>query len=481
MRLGLAVRASAGMGLGCLLACRGGAPAPTPPALPNIVVVDIDSLRGDHLSPEACDAGHFPTTCGRAASATWFTEVTSSSGWTLPALDALLTGRHPSAVSLAVAHPDLLQRVAEEAAVLDATGRGEGAPPGLARVLSHYGYDTRVFWGTTTGAIAPFLSLGFEHVHALETEPDDAVAWHDAVEDWLADEPQEPFFALVHTMDAHSGLPVARLELPPSELPPELARSLLAMDMSDIHARISEQTPGPMALHSLAQAYASRLRWHDQQVGWVLDQLEARGLLERSLVIITSNHGEGLSGRLPGRHGPPYGETLHVPLVWLEPGTTGRGEVVDTPVQLIDLAPSLLARVGATLPVGLDGRPLAAAPGVRAEPYMSRPAYAISSWRSVSLRDGGWAVVRTLSPRGGSPRIELYHTAEDPREQRDLADEHPDRAHTMDARLDAWLEELKGRAGARAPAQDDPALQRQLQERGYWGDFDVAAPSEPAP
>jgi arylsulfatase A-like enzyme len=464
-----------------LLACRG----LTPPAAhidkPNIVLVDIDSLRGDHLSPAACEAGHFPVTCARAADATWFTGTTSSSGWTLPALDALLTGRHPSAASLVVARPDQLQRSEGEAAVLVDAGRGDDTPPALARVLGMYGYDTQVFWGNTTGAIAPFLSAGFGQVHTLEVEPDDAIAWHDDVEGWLAAGPQEPFFAMVHTMDAHSGLPVEKLELPPTDLPPELARRLLAMDMSTIHAQLSDETPGPVALHSLAQAYASRLRWHDAQVGWLFDQLEAQGLLERTVVIITSNHGEGLSGRLPGAHGPPYGETLHVPLIWLEPEGGEEGAVVDTPAQLIDIAPTLLARVGATLPAGLDGRALTEAPGVQAEPYEPRPAYAISSWRSVALRDGEWAAVRTQSPHEADPHLQLFRSGDDPRELQDLAVQHPAQAQAMDALLDAWIAELRQRAATQPQPQDDPTLSRELQERGYWGDFDVVSPSEPAP
>ncbi len=449
---------------------------------PNIVVVDVDSLRADYLSPEACADGYAPSICGRMEGGAWFTQTTSSSGWTLPALDALLSGRHPSAASLSVLSPDPLATSARDGQLQQAPQGAQG-PPTLAAALALYGYDTRAFWGSTTGGAAPYLSEGFETVHAFDQAPQTATQWRDAVLDWLETPPQEPFFALVHTLDAHSGLPADGLHLPISGVDREVARKLLGRDMDEIYRELEQGSSTPEALASLRTAYAERVRWYDAQVGWVLDELESHGLLDKTLVVITSNHGEGLSERLPGTHGPPYAETLRVPLLWLEPEARGLSHRIDTPVQLMDLAPSLLDRVGATVPAELDGRSFISQLGRPGQPYDPRPVYAASSWRSMALRDDGWAAVRT--PRGErleseAAGLELYRTSDDLAELHDLAASTPDRTADMSARLDAWVATLRERAES-TPLDDDPALAEELNKRGYGADFDVAQPPAAQP
>ena len=469
----------------CLLGCQGKNHEPGPdatggagPARPNILVVDIDSLRADFLSPAACEAGLAPAICGRAAGGTWFTQAFSQSGWTMPAVDALLTGRYPSEASFDIRRKDQLEDDAH-AAQLQQARRGPYAPPSMPEVLALYDYDTHVFWGSSAARLAPFLSEGFVHVDRIDP-PNSPLEWREPVQAWLQETPVEPFFALFHSLDVHWGLPSHEVSLASSQLPPPNCEGILGLNMDQVYGELSADTSPESAFAALRLCYEDRVRWHDAQVGWILDELEQQGLLERTLVVITSNHGEGLSSRLPGVHGPLYSETLHVPLLWIEPGTKRGGRKVETSVQLMDLAPSLLERVGATLPAELDGRSLLPLMGGTGAPYEPRELFAISSWKTQAVRDAEHFLVRSFRRRRGilsqrAPVLELYHIDDDPRELTDLSGAMPHKAQQLNQQLDVWALELQARSSPQQGHGLDPSAVRQLRERGYWGDFDLPA------
>jgi tetratricopeptide (TPR) repeat protein len=213
----------------------------------------------------------------------------------------------------------------------------------------------------------------------------------------------------------------------------------------------------------------------DQVVGRLLDWLRAAGLDERTLLVLTADHGESL-----GDHGESthayfiYDSTMHVPLIVRTPwGDRGRSR---TQVSSVDLLPTLLELLGLPSPDGIDGRSLlravldpAAELGHVAYSETYFPRYHFGWQHLRRLRDGRSSFV-------DAPQPELYDLADDSQEARNLYATRPARAQELRARL----QELAGSDTGSAPERKslDPDTLQRLAALGYVGgaaDVDPAA------
>ena len=190
------------------------------------------------------------------------------------------------------------------------------------------------------------------------------------------------------------------------------------------------------------KVYAGMLRALDRSVGRVMDALEAEGIADNTLVVFSSdNGGAGYIG-LPGVNAPYRGWKLSMfeggiraPLFLRWPERIATGTQVDTPVAHIDVMPTLIAAAGAELPdgVAIDGRnilPLATGEGT-----ISRPDDALF-WQSGYLqvvRAGDWK----LQHEGRRNKSWLFNLADDPTEERNLADSEPEKLAELMALLEA--------------------------------------------
>ncbi len=248
---------------------------------------------------------------------------------------------------------------------------------------------------------------------------------------WLAARDGRRWFLWVHLFDAHA----------PYE-PPEPFRS------------------------RFANPYDGEIAATDAELGRVLDAVEAAGGAERTLVVVTGDHGEAL-----GEHGEPthglllYEATLRVPLVVAAPGAVKPGSVVRTPVSLVDLAPTIARFAGLDWPAGPAGRSgidLAPALAAGAEPA-AHDLYSETEYPRLF----GWAGIAALR-RGAAkfvhaPEPELYDLAADPGEQANRFDADRRTAATLKQAVDAL------RAGALddSGAVVDEEAQRKLAALGY--------------
>ena len=187
--------------------------------------------------------------------------------------------------------------------------------------------------------------------------------------------------------------------------------------------------------YDLETAYA------DRQLGRLLDLLEARGLVDETLVVFTADHGEqlGESGYFGHVHNL-HRRILHVPLIVVAPGHLPAGVRVKTPVGLIDVLPTLLPMLGRPVPEGLDGHSLVPIDAIELRPVLS------STWRPQARHDKRSAIL-------GTHRLErveaddgitwhLYDLHADPEETHDFfpaLDEHP-RLRRLFRRLAPLLE-----------------------------------------
>jgi arylsulfatase A-like enzyme len=216
--------------------------------------------------------------------------------------------------------------------------------------------------------------------------------------------------------------------------------------------------------------YLAAIRWVDEALKHVREMLDRRGMLEDTVLVLASDHGEAFGenqtyGHAVNVHSP----VLRVPLVIRLP-FDAPARRVPTQVRNVDIAPTLLELAGAPIPESFEGAslvPLMSGP----EPEEDRPSYASlkahivrSSKLQIAVNDGSWTLVRNLE---GDQEERLFDLAVDPREDANLTDLEPDRAEPMRQMLDAH-EQVGARAGVkRKEVRIDPAIAERLRAVGY--------------
>ena len=352
----------------------------------------MDTLRADHLSSYQAGRPQTPHVDALAKNGTLFSQVSSPLPLTLPAHVALFTSTYP-----------LSNGVQDNGVPLNSTAIT------LATVLKNAGYRTAAFVGSFVLDRRFGLSRGFDvydgplDVHnktkagiVERKRPGAQVA--EAAMRWVERNSSAPFFLFLHLYDLHT----------PYDLPQD-----------------------PSLRHG-ETGYAAELAYVDQVLGDFLAFLDRRGLLKKSLIVFTSDHGEGLGEHGESSHGYfIYQSTLHVPLIIRWPAGSRRlaQDRVDEPASLLDVAPTILDAIGVTRPSAMRGRSLIGA-GSGEEIY-SESLYA--------RRHFGCAVLRSL--RAGrykfveAPKPELYDLASDPNEQRNIYEEQRSKATALRERI----------------------------------------------
>lgn len=330
--------------MGCGDARERGQFSPTPGAAanadrghPNVLVITVCSVRADHLGPWG-HPGHSPTIDKLAASGTVFEHAWSNATFTLPAHAALLTGLLPSHVG-----------------VMEASDRLGTAAPTLPEVLGLYGYNT-VAWSTVSSAASFRKGEGLERGFASFVQGADSAsqgAFYGALS-----AQDKPWFALVHFKNAHppyGGLD--RTEAPPvQEWVNALAQPHSGPGTEDPAAKLVQaMNMDPVVREQVYARYDRAMEATDAEIARLLGVLDARGMLAGTVIIVAGDHGESLGeGDIIG-HQRLLPKVAQIPLIIDRPdGATDTPRVADD-VSLVDLMPTVLELVGATLPAGLDG------------------------------------------------------------------------------------------------------------------------------
>jgi arylsulfatase A-like enzyme len=405
--LGIAMVALAPM-----FACAGGSPVPPPTA---VVLIVVDTLRADRLAAWGASRSVAPRLDEWMERAVVFEQARSSSPWTLPSFGSMYTGMDP-------AH--------HRARVVDATVKPrefvgvDEELPRLAEILAEGGWDTAGF--ATNRFLDPEfgLALGFQEYQQTwkrKQDPPRADVAVDAALEWLTPRADGSFFLALHVFDPH--LPYD---------PPEETRGRFTSDYTgELEAPLDDlqRLRGKRLVADdadrrfVAGLYDEDLAFADLHLGRFLDELEARGILDRALVVLTADHGEEFWDHGGLEHGHTmYDELLHVPLAVWGPGLAPRR--VAGPVSLTDLLPTVVDAVGGSVPSGLDGVSLWPVLA-RGNPVPDRillaehPLY-VTPQRAVI--DWPWKLVERIE----EGEQELYDLEADPDELDDLSEDHPD-------------------------------------------------------
>jgi len=379
-------------------------PRPRSSRKPNVLLYVVDTLRADRLSLYGYERPTSPALERLAEKAIVFEQAYAPSSHTIPSISALFASRMPSELS------GRLDR--------------ESAPDTLAEAFRQHGYRTAAFQANFLLTTNHGYDRGFDTYRLFRTaeRPNyvNAEFLHGQVEKWLDEGPAEPFFLYVQTMDVHSPYeapaPFGEMFLgAPPPLPPELTDGLDESELDRLRSFNDAANP---------DRYDGGVAYADHQIGQLMAALEVRGLRERTIVVITSDHGEPLWQRGEFRHGMSLHEELvRIPLMLSGPDIQGR-RVADI-VSLLDLGPTLLDLAGASAPASFLGATFA-------RPRLA-PVFAVGELPQVRkhetlswfLRWGRWKLLVEEAA------IRLYDLEEDPGETHDLSAARPARTRAL--------------------------------------------------
>ncbi|MEE2673028.1 MAG: sulfatase [Myxococcota bacterium] len=325
------------LALSCLVGCSdAGDSTDSPPAPLNIVLFVLDAARADHFGVYGYERATTPSIDAFAADAARFTHAIAEGSFTFASMSSLFSGLSPDRTGLLKARRlgddlHLLPEVAREAGYRT---RGYSENP---YITPAFGFDRGFDDFDAVLAYQDFKrdTRNFEHT--------DASAGIEAMLDFMSEPSERPFFAYLHLLRPHN--PYA----PSADFAGRFGshdgqrqgntQRLLALDKR-------KRPPAPKQVDNLRALYDENLAEGDAMFGALFEGLASRGLLEDTLVIVLSDHGEAFleHGRL--LHGSTtFDEMIRIPLLIRIPGVSG--SVVDHPVQL--------AGVGATLQQVLQG------------------------------------------------------------------------------------------------------------------------------
>ena len=411
-----------------------------------VVLVVFDALDAEHISHLGYERPTTPHLDALAREGVSFRGAFSPAPYTLAGIASLVTGRLPDNHGMIAKTNRLRDEEVTLAEMLGAAGYRSlavvGNPNGGESFGDLQGFDEIVnTYEVSAERPANYTPVGTEdRVHI--SEPEEAAAALVPFLDGLED-PDAPFFFYAHVLQPHSPY-TAPEELRGRWLDPSYDGPFLGGDnktlIASTHGKVEVSPADAEAVRAL---YDANLVWADQGLQLILDELKSRGLYEKCLILVTSDHGEALFQHgLWGHNSTLFDEMLEVPLVVRFPGEatdgTPRGQILEGPVSIVDVLPSLAEWLDMAAPGELDGQSLA--------PYVAGQADAAERIRTRTLRVRDHSVppavgLRTATtkvilrrepvPAGSAERSELlefYDLVEDPGELRDLAPEGDPRA-----------------------------------------------------
>lgn len=351
---------------------------------PNVIVVLVDTLRKDHVGAYGYRRDTTPNIDALARDAVLFAEAVPQSSWTKPSVASLMTSTYPN-VHGAQDNPDIMR---------------EGLPT-LAGVLQSAGYETHML--STNVNVLPMWGFGrdafrFVDVDAKQWEKTDDTTLVNRAIDTLAFVQGRPWFLYVHAMGPHD----------PYNPPTEYARRFLPKKLN--------ADPDTARREETIARYDAEIAYTDAHLGRLFDAMKAQNQYDDALIVLLSDHGEEFWEHGGQYHGTTlYEELLDVPLLIKLPGNQFAGTKVDSLVELVDVAPTVLAALGLNAEPGFEGRSLL--PLTKGAQLDARVGYASLVHNRLSLRaakDNQFKFIHDLV----ADERELFDLAADPREQR---------------------------------------------------------------
>ncbi len=432
---------------------------------PNLILLSIDTLRADHLTSYGYERDTAPKL------REWF----EGAGVIFENTVAAATTTGPSHMTMFTSLVPTVHGIAER------PGVRTPPPLTLAEVLRANGYTTGAItedgplharWGFSRG----FDSYAENKSADVMLPEGHVAATFGKAEAWLRRQADKPFFLFLHTFEVHY----------PYTPPARYAALFGAAE------RIAGLPPD-----YAPELYDREIRYVDDQLDALLRKLQKAGLLDDTVLIVTSDHGEEfLEHGYIGHGGNLHPEVLRVPLLIRGPGIPG-GRRIAAPVGHTDLMPTILALLGIESPAVTMGRNLAAVLRGASAEIADAPLYSEAWYQtamlaggatrrleqpSIAVRHGSRKLIRSNLPGGGGFAYQAYDLNADPHERSDLYPTAPDSVADLRELLAAYellMDGVRRRAEAarirfsegaadESPEVDaDPAVREKLRALGY--------------
>ena len=406
----------------------------------NVLLITLDTMRADRLGAYGWGKARTPNIDALAAGGVRFAHAYCPAPLTLPSHCSILTGTYPLYHKV---RNNGSYYLGPEAVTLAERLRDRGFA--TSAFVASFNVDSR--FGVDQGfTIYDDRSDDEQMLKTFRSERrGDKVA--DAFISWLEANSGSRFLSWVHFYDPH----------------------------------MPHDPPSPYKEEFAADLYDGEVAFMDHELGRVIDALRAKGVLDRTLIVIAGDHGEALGEKEELDHGIfLYDGTMKVPLIFYADKRLPGGLVVDSRVRLIDIMPSVLDMLG--LPVNREVQGTSLLPFIEGREEGDLPCYIETyyppetfGWAELrGLVDGDWKFIR-------APRSELYDLKKDPREEKDLVGREAGTAARLNRKLDDIIKTYtsKTEPGRRTLTGEEEARLRSL---GYIGaDASVKVGKGPLP
>lgn len=426
---------------------------------PNVILISVDTLRADHLGCYGYPQQTSPAIDTLASDGVRFANAFSQASWTLPSHMSVMTSQYPQVHG-----------------VTDDQFRLREAATTLAETLSWGGYKSAAFVSWVYLGEAFGFAQGFEEFTPLIDRSRLRMASgggafraervSNAAIRWIRRGQPDPFFLFVHYFDPHMDYdPPAPYDL--------FFDSDYAGEADGTHrwasryiatVRPKHTAVDPRDKRHMRALYDGEIRYTDAQVARLLQAIDAAVGLDDCLVVLMSDHGEEFNdhGSMEGHGWTLYDEILHVPLIFRLPGRARAGTVIDGPVELLDIAPTILEIAGISAPSSFQGRSLAGLIHASEQSPPGPLVFAAHSRFNIvkhSVRGPRYKLIHTEDTGVNSfgvtiqPGFEFYDLREDPGELENLYDE----ASPLVRHFEPKLREFS--SGRPAEAEEAPRVQ----------------------
>lgn len=406
----------------------------------NVVMIMVDTLRADRLGCYGYRRPISPAMDRLAEEGALFQDVFSPGSDTFVVLPSLLTSLYPDVLGT--------WRFRKR--------RFAGAAT-LASALGENGYETAAFFGPNLTA---FSDMGFRSCDITQTRDTAPHVTNKAIR-WLEGDRAKPFFLFLHYFDVHSpyerSLPCQGLWEPAIEGASwkKLAdRAFTKSRVSLTHVSPDQTTP-PL-LDYVSAHYDAGIKYTDDHLKHLFDQLDAQGLARKTLVVFLADHGEEFCEHGSFFHGLTfYDEVTHVPLIMRLPGVVPEGKRVAGLASLVDVGPTVLEILGIGKKDTMQGRVLS----FENEEDNGRPVFSSNDPGGMKhfpkhMTTAKWRFTES-GPCCGLTSYQLYDLERDPGQKRNVAWQNPrllgvfrrelqkirrktGRYHRCAVRTDAW-------------------------------------------
>ena len=392
-----------------------------------VILISIDTLRSDHLPAYGYRGVATPNIDALRADSILYERAYSHVPLTLPSHVSILTGMLPADHGV---RDNVGFRLADSVPTLQESLKKNGYATGAAVSAFVLRRETGIAKGFDffDDNVEPMSGQSVNGQTVISRVQRDGAETLQAGQRWLDGQVGRPFFFFLHLYEPHT-----------------------------------PYTPPEPYFSRYPNHYDGEIAFADAIVGSLIDDLKRRGVYDKSLIVLLSDHGEGLNDHGEEEHGIfLYREALQVPLIVKLPKSRKAGETVDTPVELVDVFPTILERTGT--PVPKAGRRIGQSLLNFLNKGPIRPIYAESYYPRFHF---GWSDLHSLIEGKDhyirAPQAELYDLAADPAEKKNVLQEDRRAYVKLRDAIEPFVKE------AQAPTNIDPEEAAKLAALGYVG------------